>query len=267
MPVLLLGSPGQRDRIIKYFTPNEDTTFRSACVILAAWAFVAMAVWDVAKPLVFPSLEDIVAALPELWLQGGLGQQLISSLTVSVEALILSSALALPLAYISRTPIFRPVAHSVAKLRFISPAVFYTIFLYIAHTGHGVKLYMLTFGGAVFLVSTMIGVVQALPDDLFDDARTLRMSEWQATWYVAVRGTLPQALDAIRDNAAMSWSMLMMIEGVVRSEGGVGLMTINQEKFLNYAEIYAIAFTIILVGVVQDYLIGQLKQVMCPYAD
>jgi hypothetical protein len=75
-------------------------------------------------------------------------------------------------------------------------------------------------------------------------------------WYVVVRGTLAQAFDAIRDNAAMGWSMLIMVEGFVRSEGGVGVMLINQEKHVNFAEVYAIAIAIVLVGIAQDYIIG-----------
>jgi ABC-type nitrate/sulfonate/bicarbonate transport system permease component len=61
-----------------------------------------------------------------------------------------------------------------------------------------------------------------------------------SVWYVNIRGTLPQVIDAIRDNAAMGWSMLIMVEGFVRSEGGVGVLLINQEKHVNFAEVYAL---------------------------
>ncbi|HVI39193.1 MAG TPA: hypothetical protein VM577_00910, partial [Anaerovoracaceae bacterium] len=99
----------------------------------------------------------------------------------------------------------------------------------------------------------------------FDDARTLRMSEWRSMWYVVVRGTISEALSCIRDNAAMGWSMLMFVEGVIRSEGGVGVMILNNEKHVNFAEVYALSLAILLVGIGQDWFIGQVKKVTCPY--
>jgi hypothetical protein len=40
---------------------------------------------------------------------------------------------------------------------------------------------MLALGETFFLVTTMIGVVQGIPAAQYDDARTLRMSEWRAS--------------------------------------------------------------------------------------
>jgi NitT/TauT family transport system permease protein len=267
---MLLGAPARRSEIIRRagqcLTPNEDLSLRAGSLIIAVWVFLLLAWWQAAKPDIFPSPLDVLAAFPALWSQGGLGQELISSLTVNWEALFWSSLISLPLAYLSRTPAIKPLAQGVAKLRFVSPAVFYVILLYLASNGHEVKVLMLTLGETFFLVTTMIGVVQNIPDYQFDDCRTLRMSEWKGTWYVLVRGTLTQAIDAIRDNAAMGWSMLLMVEGVVRSEGGVGVMVLNQEKHQNFAEVYAIAIAIVLVGITQDYIIGAVKRVVCPYA-
>ncbi|HVI42346.1 MAG TPA: hypothetical protein VM577_16960 [Anaerovoracaceae bacterium] len=112
----------------------------------------------------------------------------------------------------------------------------------------------------------MAGIVQNIPQYKFDDAKTLRMSERLSVWYVVIRGTVGEAIDAIRDNAAMGWSMLMFVEGVIRSEGGVGVMILNNEKHVNFAEVYALSLAILLVGIGQDYIIGQVKKVVCPYA-
>jgi NitT/TauT family transport system permease protein len=246
-------------------TPNELIPARSAWVLIAAWIVIFLGYWTAFKPDIFPSPVEVLQAFPLLWFQDGLGQELISSLIVNSQALLLSAVVSLPLAYVSRVPVFVPLATFVAKMRFVSPAVFFLVLLFIASGGHMVKVLMLAMGETFFLVTTMIGVVQAIPEFQFDDARTLRMSEWLATWYVVVRGTLAQAFDAIRDNAAMGWSMLIMVEGFVRSEGGVGVMLINQEKHVNFAEVYAIAIAIVVVGIAQDYVIGIVKTAVCPW--
>lgn len=270
MPILLLGAPSKRDELIRHvsriFTPNEVVNPRTALLIVAGWVFIWMAYWTTFKPVIFPSPADVLRAFPTLWFQEGLGQELIASFTVNVEALVLSALISLPLAYLSRTPVVRPLALGLSKLRFLSPAVFFMLLVFMTRNGHDVKVLMLTLGESFFLVTTMMNVVLDIPSYRLDDARTLRMNEWKVTWYTVVRGTVPQAIDAIRDNAAMGWSMLMMVEGIVRSEGGVGVLMMNQQKVLNLPEVYAIAAAVVIVGLAQDYTIGAIRKAACPYA-
>lgn len=250
----------------RFFTPNETIAPRDVGLITIGW-FAAWAIcWTAFRPTVFPSLFDIVSAVPRLWLEDGLGPEIMSSLTVSIEALVLAIVVALPLAYASRTPAFVPLADGLAGMRFVSPAVFFLILLFVASSGHLVKVYMLALGEAFFLVTSVIGIVRAVPQVRLDDCRTLRMSEWQVTWYAIVRSTLDEVIDAIRDNAAMGWSMLMMVEGIVRSEGGVGVLILNSQKHFNFADVYALAAVIILVGLAQDRFITQIRQALCPWS-
>lgn len=251
----------------RVITPNEPVSRRTFWLISAGWFVIWLAYWSATRPAVFPTPLEIVAAFPALWLEDGLGQALLVSFWTNAEALLLSAVVALPLAYLSRVPAVRPLALGGAGLRFLSPAVFFLILLFVASNGHQIKVLMLAAGEAFFLARAMIGVVQAVPPAAFDDCRTLRMSEWQATFYAGVCGTAHQALDAIRDNAAMGWSMLMMVEGVVRSEGGVGVLLLNSQKHFNFADVYAVAIAITLVGLGQDAVLGWVRNGLCPWAE
>lgn len=251
----------------RLWVPEATTTRRWSYLIVVSWVIVWLGWWTVGAPVVFPSPVDVIRVFPSLWTDHGLGHEVLSSLDVSIEALALAVLISAPLAYVSRVPALRPLALGLAKLRFVSPAVFYPILIFMLSTGHGVKVVMLAIGESVFLVTTFIGIVQAIPPSQKDDARTLRMSPWQATWYVVVRGTLPQFIDAIRDNQAMGWSMLMMVEGFVRSEGGVGVLILSQEKFMSYDAVYAVAAVVVLGGIAQDAFLGQVRAVVCPYAE
>ena len=42
-------------------------------------------------------------------------------------------------------------------------------------------------------------------------------------------------------------------------------MLINMEKHVEWASFFAIIIAILIVGIAQDYFIGQLKKVVCPY--
>jgi hypothetical protein len=77
----------------------------------------------------------------------------------------------------------------------------------------------------------------------------------------------PLALETLRQNAAMGWMMLTMVEGVVRSEGGVGTMLLNENKHLRLDAVFALILVVLLVGVVQDYALAWLRRIVCPYAD
>jgi NitT/TauT family transport system permease protein len=92
------------------------------------------------------------------------------------------------------------------------------------------------------------------------------MGPWRVVWEVVVLGQIDKAFDVLRQNAAIGWLMLSMIESMVRSEGGIGsmLMTANKHFYLN--AVLAIQITILLTGLAQDYLIGVGKRFFCPYA-
>jgi ABC-type nitrate/sulfonate/bicarbonate transport system permease component len=248
-------------------TPNEYVPNNTARWILVGWLALWLAYWTFFKPAIFPTPLDVVEKLPDLWTNEGLGQELAASFTVNLEALFFSTLLSLPLAYLCLTPIIRPVALIVSKLRFLSPAVFFLLLLFATNNGHQIKVTMLMLGEAFFLVTTMVGVVESIPKDDFDDARTLRMNEWQVTWYVVVRGTLVQAIDAVRDNAAMGWSSIMFVEGFVQSEGGLGVVILKHQKTMDFAVVYAIAGIVVITGLLQDYALVWLRQTLCPYAE
>lgn len=251
---------------MKIFTPHETVEPSTRLAIVAAWVLSPVIGWALFKSAIFPSPLDVLNAFPGLWLQDGLGQELITSCIVALEALALSTAISLPVAYLSVTPAFRPIAQWISGLRFLSAAVFFLPLLFVLSSGHAVKVWMLTIGETFFLTEAMVGIVAHVSQDALDDARTLKMSEWEVLYYVVVRGTLDQALEAVRENAAMGFAMLTMVEGIVRSEGGVGVLILNNEKHFNMAEVYAIATAITLVGLGLDYVLGVLRLTICPWA-
>ncbi len=79
------------------------------------------------------------------------------------------------------------------------------------------------------------------------------MGEWRVVYEVVVIGQADKAFEVLRQNAAMGWMMLTMVEGISRSEGGVGAMLLNQNKHFHLSAVFAIQLTILLLGLAQDY--------------
>lgn len=251
----------------RVFTPNHTATSATMRVVVAVQAAIALAIWFVAPFQVLPTPPEVFRALGTLWMEQGLGQELITSFVMNVEALAWTVAISLGLCYCTVMPFFRPLAAAVAKGRFLGLIGLTFVFTLVVGGGHNLKVSLLVFGMTVFFVTSMAAEIEAIPKSRFDHARTLRMSEWRVVLEVVVLGTADKAIEVLRQNAAIGWMMLTMVEGISRSEGGVGAMLLSQNKHFHLAEVFAIQLLILIVGLGQDYGIGALKRILCPYAD
>jgi len=101
---------------------------------------------------------------------------------------------------------------------------------------------------------------------MYDLARTLRMEEWRVVWEVIILGQIDQVFKVLRQNAAMGWAALTFVESIVRSEGGIGAMLMDQNHHFRLAAVFAIQLTILALGLLQDYGIGIINEFACPYA-
>lgn len=248
------------------FTPFAATTARARMIALAVFWAVMLGLWLLLhhQNPIFPSPSSLVAGWVEL-VQQGLLVRLVESYSLNLWSLLVATAVSFGLAYLSVVEAARPLVRLVTSLRFLGmTGITFALGMYIS--GRSLQVAMLSFGITVFYLTSMAAVVRAVPDVDIDHARTLRMSPWQIVWEVVVRGTLDQSLDILRQNAAMGWMMLTMVEGLVRSEGGVGVMLIDQNRRLNLAGVFAIQASILAVGMLQDFIIGQVRMMLCPYS-
>jgi len=111
----------------------------------------------------------------------------------------------------------------------------------------------------------MSQIVMEIPREQFDHLRVLGAGEWRILWEVVVRGTMDRALDTTRQNLAIGWAMITMVEGISRAEGGIGALILNQNKHFHLAEVYAVLIAILGLGLLLDYAMGVLVRVLCPH--
>ena len=223
--------------------------------------------WWLSPFAVLPRPLEVFRALRSLWFEQGLGPELVTSFIMNLQALGLTILISLGLSYLTVLPAFRPLATAISKGRFLGLIGLTFAFTLIIGGGHSLKVSLLVFGMVVFFVTSMAAIVAEIPKDRFDHARTLRMSEWRVVWEVVILGTADQAIEVLRQNAAIGWMMLTMVEGISRAEGGIGAMLLNQNKHFRLAEVFAIQLVILTVGLGQDYGIGILKRMICPYSE
>jgi NitT/TauT family transport system permease protein len=228
----------------------------TVALLLIAWTF---------RPAFLPGPLDVLRAYPRLF-DMGLAQNLLVSISTNIEAILITCVLTIPLAYLTVLPAVRPFVRTLSKARFLGLTGFVVLFTILFGGGHGLKVALLVFGMGVFQMTSLYDVVEAIPRDEFDHARTLRMGSWGSVVEVVILGHMDAVLDAIRQNAAMGWVMLTLVEGLVRFEGGLGVLMLAEDKHIQLDAVFAIQAVVLGIGILQDWAIVWIRRLLCPYA-
>ena len=257
-----VAEPGRLGRI---FLPNRAVDRATLVGLVAAWGVAAFVVWLASPWQSLPGPGEVWTALGQLWWRGGMGPELFTTLKLITHALLLTVLISLALSYLTVIAFFRPLVAAVCKLRFLGITGLVFPFTLLTGGGYALKVWLLTFGMTTFYVTAMSQVVMEIPREQFDHMRVLGASELRILWEVVILGTLDRALDTTRQNLAMGWAMITMVEGISRAEGGIGALILNQNKHFHLAEVYAILIAILVLGLLLDYAMGMLVRVLCPH--
>lgn len=237
-------------------------------VLAAGQLVILLALWFVAPANIgIPSPLAILSAWNDLALNKGLILNLLNSTNVIWQSIILSMLLSSSIAYLTTADAFKPIGMFVGSLRFLGFAGLTFLFTLWTNSDSDLKLLLLTFGMTVFQTRSAIDVVNSVSSSDIDYARSLGLSGWKLTWEMHVRGKLHDMIDITRQNAAVGWTLLAMVEGITRSQGGIGAMLLNSNKNFNLDAVFAIQLTILAYGITQDYFLQWVRKLACPYAE
>lgn len=248
------------------FLPNRAIDATVGLSLIVGWSALGLLVWALSPWETLPGPVEVYHALGSLWWEHGMGPELFTTLKLIFHALLLTVLLSMSLSYLTVIAALRPLVEAVSKLRFLGLTGLVVPFTLWTGGGYDLKVALLTFGMSTFFVTAMAAQVMTIPREQFEYMRVLGASEGRILWEVVILGTLDKALDVLRQNLAIGWAMITMVEGISRAEGGLGAMLLNQNKHFHLAEVYAILLVILLVGLALDYAMGVLTALLCPYA-
>lgn len=251
--------------LLHALSPARALRPRTAAILVGSWVAVALVVWLASPYQTLPSPREVWGALGDLWWRDGMGPELFQTLKLIAQATLVTVVLSLGLAYASVLPAFRPMVEGLSKLRFLSLTGLVVPFTLLTGGGWALKVAMLTFGMSTFYLTAMARIVAEIPAAEIDQMRVLGASNARVVWEVVVRGTLDRALDTLRQNLAMGWSMITMVEGISRSEGGIGALLLAQHKHFKLAHVYAVLVVVLIVGLLLDWSMGALTNLLCPH--
>lgn len=251
------------NKVLSLFTPNFSK--KTIGWLIGSQLAFGILLW-IFSPFVFlPKPGEVFSSLSDLW-NAGLGGELITSLYLNGEAVCIAAIISLLLAYSSCIDFMRPIIGAVGKLRFLSLTGLTFFFTLMTTSGHELKLSLLVFSVVIFNLVGMLDVICSISGEQIDLARTLRMNNWQIVWEVIILGQADKMIDVLRQNAAIGWMMLTMVETMSREGGGIGTWLTDQNHHFHLAAVMAIQLVILSCGLSQDYFFGFIKKLFCPYA-
>jgi NitT/TauT family transport system permease protein len=255
-----------KQRLLAVFLPNRAIDRKMALFLVAAWAGIGLLIWVMSPFATLPRPMEVWHGLSEVWWEHGMGPELFTTMKLIFHALFFTVVISLFLSYATVIAAMRPLVEAVSKLRFLGLTGLVVPFTLMTGGGYTLKVALLTFGMTVFFVTAMAQVVVEIPRQNFDHMRVLGAGELRILWEVVIRGTLDKALDCMRQNLAMGWMMITMVEGISRTEGGVGARLLELNRLFHLDKVFAVLFLILIVGLILDYAAGILSRILCPHA-
>lgn len=250
----------------KLFLPNEEVSNSVYYSSILLQIISVLIFWMFGISVLIPSPFDIYHSFIDIFSQSSILFHLYTTITTNLQALVISTILSLFISYLIVVPFFRPFVIMCSKARFFGMVGFTVPFTLIFGGGHWLKVALLVFGMSVFYITAMSAVIVSIPDEEFDYARTLRMSRWQIVWEIIILGKFDQALEILRQNAAILLMLTTSVESLNRAGGGLGVILLNENKRFNLASVFALQLTIFCIGIIQDRVLSTLKRIVCPYA-
>lgn len=254
------------EEIKKLFIPNSRNSQSTIIIMVIIQLAVFFSLWMTSSIRILPTPVEIVKAFDGLVNSQNLFYELWNSTWLCIKSLLIATVISLIISYSTVIPFFKPFGYLISKFRFWTLVGLSFVFTLITHSGNELKVTLMVFGITVFFVTSMVSIINSIPKYEFYHARTLRMNEWQVVWEVIILGRFDQVIEVIRQNFAIAWMMLTMVEGISRAEGGIGVLLLNNNKLLRLSDVFAIQLVILLMGIFLDFIIGKLRDFFFPYS-
>ncbi|MBA3970691.1 MAG: ABC transporter permease subunit [Bacteroidetes bacterium] len=227
---------------------------------------IALVLWQAfAAGGLIPTPLKVIESIGKILSSNDFFDNLFTSLTLTLKGMGYSILIALLICYLSLIPIFNPLAKFIIKCRYLTLTGLIFLFTLITSNGHNLKMSLLIFGIVPFFVTSLLSIIDSINEQEYELCKTLRMNNWQALLEVVIIGRLDQVFEVMRQNFAIAWMMITMVEGLNMSEGGLGTMLIKSNKYIDLGAVFAILVIIFAIGVCFDYLLKKLRGWFFPY--
>jgi ABC-type nitrate/sulfonate/bicarbonate transport system permease component len=254
---------------IKYwFKPFEVVGKNQRLLIVTIWVALLIIYWIAASAgtkHLFPTPGQVGQGFAALYREG-LVVHIASSLALCFQATLLSVIVSLIIVYLSPLPALAPLANILSRLRYL-PLTGITFYLaIIVNDARTMQVSVLFIFMSLYFITTLLAMLKDIPQEEIDHARSLKCTRWEVLWEVVIKGRLDYVIDALRQNLAIIWMMLVTVESILVAAGGLGVLIKNSDKFMNHGRIVALQLVILLVGLFLDWVLNVARKSIFTYS-
>lgn len=249
----------------KIFQPFQTINRKTMGILLLIQLIIAVTAWHTLSTGLIPQPLKVAQAFFNQVTSTLLLDNILISLLLTLKAMFIAIIITLVFCYLSVIPFFKYLAELLVKCRYLTLTGLIFIFTLLTQNGSQLKLSLLIFGIVPFFVTSFLSVIVHINRQEYDLCMTLGYSRWHTLYEVIIVGKAHLVFEIMRQNFAIAWLMITLVEGLSMSEGGVGTLLIKYNKYNDMANVLALQGVIFLVGVGFDYLLGALKKWFFPY--
>lgn len=241
----------------KLFTPFEYIDKKVMYAVAGFQVMLLVLAWMFLVPekTLFPRLPEVLNAWSSMW-QGGLFHHLFKTLSLCLMATVISIVFSSIVSYSSVIPFFRPIARFFTRLRY-NPIQGFTLFLTTA-TGGGraLQVTLLVIFMSFYFITALMTVIEAIPEEDYYRRKAMKMNRWQILWKVVIKDRVDYLIEVIRQNLSITFMMIVSVEAMDKSQGGLGALLVDTNRALNFPKIFALQLTILVIGITLDAILN-----------
>lgn len=247
------------------FSPFGIIKKQTFIILIAVQVIAALLLWHITSSGLIPKPGKVAEAFITIASGKAFWDNVIVSVSLTLKAMFISIIITLTFSYLSVIPFFNTIARFLVKCRYLTLTGLIFIFTLLTQDGSQLKLSLLIFGIVPFFVTSFLSVITSVDPQQYDLCKTLRYNRWQTLVEVIIIGRADQVFEIMRQNFAIAWLMITMVEGLSMSEGGLGTMLIKYNKYNDITSVLALQLVIFLLGLLFDFLLGLMKTWLFPY--
>lgn len=249
----------------KLFHPFGIISRQTFTIMIVAQVILALLLWQTTSNGLIPQPLKVIKAFTHLLSTRLLMDNILVSLALTLQAMLYSIAITLLFAYLSVIPFFKSMAQFIVKCRYLTLTGLIFIFTLLTKDGSQLKLSLLVFGIVPFFVTSFLSVILNIDRQEYELCKTLGYNNWQTLYEVIIVGKADQVFEILRQNFAISWLMITLVEGLNMSEGGIGALLIKYNKYNDLTNVLALQLVIFLIGICFDFLLGTMRKWLFPH--
>jgi len=238
----------------------------SLAIPLSLWAIVSYA--GLVPPMFLPTPTAVIEAGIGMFTQDDLLNDVLISCGRVLAGFIVAAIIGVPIGiamgtFASMESFFAPF---VGTVRYMPVTAFVPLIVIWVGLGEPAKVLIITLGVVLYNAIMVADAVKFIPNEMINVAYTLGGNRWDVVSKVIIPATFPSVLDTLRVNISGAWNYLVIAE-LVAAQSGLGFKIIQAQRFLQTEKVLFCIAVIGLIGLVIDYGLKWLSQVLTPWAD